>query len=227
MHIKTADGILGDVEITFLPDIAPQTVEQFKRWVSEGVYDGTAFHRVNEFSGKKVLVGGDPYTKEDKWCTTIKGKQSCSSGNGYGPDGVLANGKRSSNDDDKATRNLWDKGGPDGWRRDSLSEIKLEPEFSGIHKAGAISMRRFGAPNSAGSQFIICLNDMTAELDGQAAVFAQVTGGIDVLKRMSGKDVLKSASPLEFPRDDGKMAATWSAWDRPAYRQGIISIELK
>lgn len=54
MKINTADGIKGEVEITFLSDAAPKTVEQFKKFVSEGLYDGTAFHRVNQFTGKKV-----------------------------------------------------------------------------------------------------------------------------------------------------------------------------
>jgi hypothetical protein len=54
-------------------------------------------------------------------------------------------------------RALWDKGGPDGWRKDSQSEVKLDPEFTTPHTRGSIAMRRFRNPDSAGSQFIITL----------------------------------------------------------------------
>jgi len=88
-------------------------------------------------------------------------------------------------------------------------------------------MRRFRNPDSAGSQFIITLADMKDEMDGQSAVFGKITRGLELLDAMNGKDVLKSASALEFPRDDGKMAITWSAWDRPVARQGIESIKIQ
>ena len=36
----------GDMTIAFWPDVAPKTVENFKKLASEKFYDGTAFHRV-------------------------------------------------------------------------------------------------------------------------------------------------------------------------------------
>ncbi|MFK4823235.1 peptidylprolyl isomerase [Paenochrobactrum sp. BZR 588] len=36
----------GDVEIALKPDVAPKHVEQIKKLVREGAYDGVAFHRV-------------------------------------------------------------------------------------------------------------------------------------------------------------------------------------
>ena len=36
----------GDMEIAFWPDVAPKTVENFKKLANEKFYDGTAFHRI-------------------------------------------------------------------------------------------------------------------------------------------------------------------------------------
>lgn len=50
----------GDIEITFLPDVAPGHVENFIKLAKEGLYDGTIFHRV--IPGF-MIQGGDPNTK--------------------------------------------------------------------------------------------------------------------------------------------------------------------
>jgi len=109
-----------------------------------------------------VLVGGDPYTKEEKICVkTIEGKDQCSEGTPYGPDGFLSTGLRTSRDDNASARKRFGKGGPDGWRTDGLSKVKLEPEFGKVpHEKGVISLRRFANRDSAGSQFIISMGDM-------------------------------------------------------------------
>jgi len=41
--IKTA---YGDMVIEFWPEVAPKTVENFKKLAKSGFYDGTAFHRI-------------------------------------------------------------------------------------------------------------------------------------------------------------------------------------
>ena len=47
----------GPIVIHLLPDVAPETVANFKKLVSEGFYDGLIFHRViSEF----MIQGGDP-----------------------------------------------------------------------------------------------------------------------------------------------------------------------
>jgi hypothetical protein len=52
----------------------------------------------------------------------------CEQGKGYGPDGFISTGLRSSKDgDEKATRVKWGKGGPDGWRRDAISKVRPPP----------------------------------------------------------------------------------------------------
>jgi peptidyl-prolyl cis-trans isomerase B (cyclophilin B) len=57
-------------------------------------------------------------------------------------------------------------------------------EFNGIpHDLGILSMARAQNPNSAGSQFFLCLSrEGTRGLDGQYTVFGKVVGGLDVLK---------------------------------------------
>jgi len=36
----------GEMTIAFWPDVAPRTVDNFKKLAHEGFYDGTAFHRI-------------------------------------------------------------------------------------------------------------------------------------------------------------------------------------
>jgi peptidyl-prolyl cis-trans isomerase B (cyclophilin B) len=50
----------GDIEIEFLPEVAPKHVENFKKLASSGFYDGTIFHRIVPGF---VIQGGDPLTK--------------------------------------------------------------------------------------------------------------------------------------------------------------------
>ncbi len=51
----------GEMVIEFWPDVAPNTVANFKKLASQGFYDGTCFHRViKDF----MIQGGDPQTKD-------------------------------------------------------------------------------------------------------------------------------------------------------------------
>ncbi len=57
----------GKIEFNLLPDIAPETVRNFKKLANSGYYDGTLFHRV--IPGF-MIQGGDPNTKQpdkSKW----------------------------------------------------------------------------------------------------------------------------------------------------------------
>jgi len=51
--------IFGDITIQFKEDVAPKTVENFKKLAESGFYDGTIFHRI--IPGF-VIQGGDPNT---------------------------------------------------------------------------------------------------------------------------------------------------------------------
>ncbi len=50
----------GDMTIAFWPDVAPKTVENFKKLARQGFYDGTAFHRIIKGF---MIQGGCPNTK--------------------------------------------------------------------------------------------------------------------------------------------------------------------
>ena len=56
--MKTTEG---DMVIEFWPDVAPKTVENFKKLAREKFYDGTAFHRIIKGF---MIQGGDPLTKD-------------------------------------------------------------------------------------------------------------------------------------------------------------------
>jgi peptidyl-prolyl cis-trans isomerase B (cyclophilin B) len=51
----------GTMVVAFWPDVAPNTVANFKKLANQGFYDGTCFHRViKDF----MIQGGDPLTKD-------------------------------------------------------------------------------------------------------------------------------------------------------------------
>lgn len=51
----------GDLTLSFWPDVAPKTVENFKKLARAGFYDGTAFHRIIKGF---MIQGGCPNTRE-------------------------------------------------------------------------------------------------------------------------------------------------------------------
>ena len=57
--IKTNEG---DMVAELWPDVAPKTVENFKKLARQGFYDGTAFHRIIKGF---MIQGGDPLTKDE------------------------------------------------------------------------------------------------------------------------------------------------------------------
>lgn len=59
------------------------------------------------------------------------------------------------------------------------------------HVTGTVAMAHSQAPNSAGSQFYICLAD-APHLDGQYAIFGQVTDGMDAVSKIQKGDKMKS-----------------------------------
>ena len=65
------------------------------------------------------------------------------------------------------------------------------------HLDGTVSMARAASPDSAGSQFYICLGPQ-AFLDGNYTVFGQVTEGMDVVHAISRDDVMTRVS-IERP----------------------------
>lgn len=56
--LKTSQG---EIVVEFWPDVAPKTVENFKKLAKDKFYDGTAFHRIIKGF---MIQGGDPLTKD-------------------------------------------------------------------------------------------------------------------------------------------------------------------
>jgi peptidyl-prolyl cis-trans isomerase B (cyclophilin B) len=68
------------------------------------------------------------------------------------------------------------------------------------HKRGTLSMARAGHPDSAGSQFFICVKD-AAFLDRQYTVFGEVVSGMDV----ADKIVSQQRDPNDNPNERVEM----------------------
>ena len=74
-------------------------------------------------------------------------------------------------------------GDPDGTGMGG-AKYNLKAEFSDVpHLDGTLSMARSQDPNSASSQFFICLGNQ-AFLDGKYTVFGQVMEGMEVLHKL-------------------------------------------
>ena len=87
-------------------------------------------------------------------------------------------------------------GDPTGTGMHGSDKPNLKAEFSKEpHKRGVASMARAQSPNSANSQFFICLDDARF-LDGQYTVWGEVTEGMDAV------DALPKGEP---PRTPGKI----------------------
>jgi peptidyl-prolyl cis-trans isomerase B (cyclophilin B) len=68
----------------------------------------------------------------------------------------------------------------------------LKAEFNGRpHVRGTVAMARTSQPDSAGSQFYICLDDASF-LNGQYTVFGQMTEGFEALDAIKRGDAMVS-----------------------------------
>jgi cyclophilin family peptidyl-prolyl cis-trans isomerase len=74
--------------------------------------------------------------------------------------------------------------------------LEVSPELK--HAKGLLSMARTSDPDSAGSQFFICLGNGSAVnfLDMQYAVFGEVTEGIEVVDQIAVGDVMNKVSVI-------------------------------
>ncbi len=73
---------------------------------------------------------------------------------------------------------------------------ELPAEFNETkHVRGILSMARTADPNSAGSQFFICLNyENTRALDKKYTVFGKVTEGLDVIFQLAKGDKMEKVT---------------------------------
>jgi peptidyl-prolyl cis-trans isomerase B (cyclophilin B) len=139
---------LGNIELKFFPEVAPNHVNNFIELAKKGFYDGSTFHRL--IPGF-MIQGGDPNSKN--------------------PD-----------------RSKHGMGGPG---------YTVKAEFNNKpHKRGILSMARAQHPDSAGSQFFICVAD-SFFLDRQYTVFGEVVSGMEVADKIVSQPRDKTDNPLE------------------------------
>jgi peptidyl-prolyl cis-trans isomerase B (cyclophilin B) len=139
---------LGNMELKFFPQVAPNHVKNFIDLAKKGFYDGTIFHRVIPAF---MIQGGDPNSKSP----------------------------------DRAKHGT---GGPG---------YSLKAEFNEkSHKRGTLSMARSTNPDSAGSQFFICVAPASF-LDKQYTVFGEVVSGMEVADKIVSQPRDKRDNPLE------------------------------
>jgi cyclophilin family peptidyl-prolyl cis-trans isomerase len=73
----------------------------------------------------------------------------------------------------------------------------LKAEFSKLpHKRGTLSMARAADPDSAGSQFFICVADAPF-LDGEYTVFGEVVEGMDVVDKIVSQPKDQRDNPVD------------------------------
>lgn len=86
-------------------------------------------------------------------------------------------------------------GGP-GWN--------VKAEFNDRqHEKGVLSMARSMDPDSAGSQFFVCLSrDHCRHLDGQYTAFGKVVSGIEAVDRIAATELadMRSGRPANPPK---------------------------
>ena len=101
------------------------------------------------------------------------------------PGFMIQGGDPNSKEEDKTMHGM---GGPG---------YSIDAEFNNKkHKRGILSMARSQNPNSAGSQFFICVKDAFF-LDGQYTVFGEVTSGIKVVDKIVSQKRDARDNPLE------------------------------
>jgi peptidyl-prolyl cis-trans isomerase B (cyclophilin B) len=89
------------------------------------------------------------------------------------------------NSKDPSKENSYGEGGP---------SYKIKAEFNDhSHERGVISMARSSDPDSAGSQFFICLAPVP-RLDHQYTTFGKLIKGTDVLKKIGDTSVTRNNS---------------------------------
>jgi peptidyl-prolyl cis-trans isomerase B (cyclophilin B) len=167
----------GDILLAFRPDLAPHHVVNFLHLARTGFYDGTYFHRV--IPGF-MIQGGDPNSKN---------------GDVF-DDGLGGPTLRDVCTDEEfaalaPARDILERKGLVGLER---ANLKAEFSSSAHHVRGTLSMARGNPPDSAGSQFFICVAPR-AYLDGKYTIFGYVVTGMETV------DAIVSAPKRQNPKD--------------------------
>ncbi|MCY7323517.1 MAG: peptidylprolyl isomerase [Phormidesmis sp. CAN_BIN36] len=171
--VMTVKGSLITIEVNGTD--APLTAGNFVDLVDKKVYDGLVFHRVVREPQPFVVQGGDPQGKSPNFPLEQLGT------GGY---------------TDPATgqlRSIPLEIKPDKANDPIVYGKTLESKNPKLkHIRGAVAMARSGSPDSASSQFYFALADLQF-LDGDYAVFGNVTQGMEVVDKIQQGDRIESA----------------------------------
>jgi len=161
---------------------APITAGNFVDLVQKGIYNGVAFHRVVREPQPFVVQGGDPQSTNP--AVPI---EQLGTGGYIDPDTssqryIPLEIKPSGSDTPIYSQTF------------SSAGINQSPELT--HERGAVAMARSQFPDSASSQFYIALARLNF-LDGEYAVFGEVTDGMDVVDQIQQGDRIDSAQVID------------------------------
>lgn len=168
----------GDIVVLLRHDVAPVTVENFKKLTAEKFYDGTIFHRVIE---NFMIQGGGNIVNPDydpqKGNATYIAKSSDSIKGEFSSNGF--------------TNNLKHVRGVISMARVGASE-------------NASAAEKEKAYNSASSQFFIIhkTNESSVNLNGDYAAFGYVLAGMDVVDAIATCEVWGKGSEAPLPAID-------------------------
>ncbi|MHB8079966.1 MAG: peptidylprolyl isomerase [Candidatus Krumholzibacteriia bacterium] len=179
----------GSILLVLQPELAPHHVANFATLARRGFYDGTYFHRV--IPGF-MIQGGDPNTRNadraddgtsgPTWADVLTKEELAVvqaaaplRGAGAGAD-PAAPAKIAA-----ADKVLAQKGYV--WQRPEAASLKAEFSPTANHLRGTLSMARTSDPNTAGSQFFICVAT-AASLDKKYTIFGRVVSGLPVVDKI-------------------------------------------
>ncbi len=179
----------GLVIIELRPDFAPGHVEQIKKLVRAGFYNGLSFHRVIEGF---MAQGGDPL------------------GNGTGGSNLpnlKAEFTRDTSDTDEfveigrdriAPRVGYIHGMPFAAQPEALRAFKTDRHVDlwPLHCPGVMSMARAGDPNSANSQFFLMIGDSRLNLDRRYTAWGWIVDGFEASRRIARGEPPTRPTPI-------------------------------
>jgi cyclophilin family peptidyl-prolyl cis-trans isomerase len=90
-------------------------------------------------------------------------------------------------------------GDPEGTGRGGPGYKFADEPVKGDYTQGALAMANAG-PDTNGSQFFVCLDDLTGRLPKQYNLFGHVTEGLDTVLATQKGDVMLSVNVRERPR---------------------------